>query len=556
VTQPPPNPFGDNPFGDSPFGAPAPFGAAPPTYTAHPPPAGRGAEANTLATLSVIFAFVFAPAGAVLGHLGLSQIARTGQRGRDRALVGLSLSYVIITAAVVSLVVWAATGTSGQHTHPQAGGAASPGQVVPFTPAPVAPLGSLRPPRDLRENAFDHKPDAPRWTYAHPGSVALAGGDSRIVVTAAEDGIMALDASSGNRLWHKPYQPAGFSTDRFWLAGPNDCQLDRADTTIGCMIHDATAKKGIVFFLDVATGAQRGSTTDLDGSSDNYLQRSGDNFVVGLGNGELRGYRADGTLAWQADAHLDYGGYTNYPDQGVILPRSSRAADVYDAATGKPLVHLSEGADNSVAFAAGFAVNDGNRHIVFYDFTGRQTAAIPSDGFRLLDDILTGEPHFGDSEPSSGVYQPLAYNDTTHELRAFDGATGRPLWTSPVANPDQYMAISRVFGSDTTCFLTHGHQGNEIAVKVQACDQPSYNPFLPGVQQLGWLGGFDGQRVMIITSVDRTTNHPTVACLDIATGQQLWDTTFDALPEWIGAATYVKAHTYGLHDETLLQRWA
>jgi len=105
VTPPPPSPLDDNPFS-----APALFGAGPPNYTAPPPLAGQGAEANTLATLSVIFAFVFAPAGAILGHLGLSQIAGTRQRGRERALVGVTLSYVFITATVVVLVVRVALG--------------------------------------------------------------------------------------------------------------------------------------------------------------------------------------------------------------------------------------------------------------------------------------------------------------------------------------------------------------------------------------------------------------------------------------------------------------
>ncbi|MCK8647271.1 sensor domain-containing protein [Mycobacterium colombiense] len=58
-----------------------------------------------LATLSVVFAFVFAPAGLILGHLALAQIRRSGERGRDRALVGVTLSYVFITAAVVALIV-------------------------------------------------------------------------------------------------------------------------------------------------------------------------------------------------------------------------------------------------------------------------------------------------------------------------------------------------------------------------------------------------------------------------------------------------------------------
>lgn len=80
---------------------------------AGPPPRD---EANTLATLSVVFAFVFAPAGAVLGHLGLSQIKRTGQRGRDRALVGLTVSYTLIVVAVAALVIWAVVPSSSSTT--------------------------------------------------------------------------------------------------------------------------------------------------------------------------------------------------------------------------------------------------------------------------------------------------------------------------------------------------------------------------------------------------------------------------------------------------------
>ena len=73
----------------------------PPVISAPPPPPRQ--KANTFATLSVVFAFLFAPAGAVLGHLGLAQIRRTGQRGHDRALIGLTLSYAFILIAVAAL---------------------------------------------------------------------------------------------------------------------------------------------------------------------------------------------------------------------------------------------------------------------------------------------------------------------------------------------------------------------------------------------------------------------------------------------------------------------
>ncbi|AMD54101.1 hypothetical protein ATO49_05635 [Mycolicibacterium fortuitum subsp. fortuitum DSM 46621 = ATCC 6841 = JCM 6387] len=101
---------------------------------AGPPPPSSQDETNTFATLSVVFAFLFAPAGAVLGHLGLSQIKRTGQRGRDRALVGLSLSYTLIVVAVAALVIWAVIPSSSNTTTTEAKTTA-PGDEQPGGPA-------------------------------------------------------------------------------------------------------------------------------------------------------------------------------------------------------------------------------------------------------------------------------------------------------------------------------------------------------------------------------------------------------------------------------------
>jgi hypothetical protein len=95
------DPFGGDPFAGDPFAVGRPGASA----SQAPAPTSGQQETNTLATLSVVFAFVFAPAGVILGHLALSQIHETGDRGRDRALVGVTLSYVFITVAVVALVV-------------------------------------------------------------------------------------------------------------------------------------------------------------------------------------------------------------------------------------------------------------------------------------------------------------------------------------------------------------------------------------------------------------------------------------------------------------------
>lgn len=133
--------FGGTPFGD-PFGMPTnqPPAGPPPVHAPRPDPS----ETNTLATLSVVFAFVFAPAGAILGHLGLGQIASTGQRGRDRALAGITLSYFFITVAVVGLVVWATIGPDvSTTTAATSTTATAPSSTTPTTttttPPPPAP---------------------------------------------------------------------------------------------------------------------------------------------------------------------------------------------------------------------------------------------------------------------------------------------------------------------------------------------------------------------------------------------------------------------------------
>ena len=106
----------------------------PPVISAPPPPLRH--RANTFATLSVVFAFLFAPAGAVLGHLGLAQIRRTGQLGRDRAVIGLTLSYAFILIAVVALVIWTVAGREPERSSTVA---VSPSPAM-SSPTPDEPL--------------------------------------------------------------------------------------------------------------------------------------------------------------------------------------------------------------------------------------------------------------------------------------------------------------------------------------------------------------------------------------------------------------------------------
>jgi peptidyl-prolyl cis-trans isomerase B (cyclophilin B) len=97
VTTPPP-PYGGYP--PSPGGYPGPPYGYPGGY-GYPPPQAT----NTLAIVSLVCAFVFAPLGIVFGHMSLSQIKKTGEEGRGLAIAGLVISYLVVVATVVVVVV-------------------------------------------------------------------------------------------------------------------------------------------------------------------------------------------------------------------------------------------------------------------------------------------------------------------------------------------------------------------------------------------------------------------------------------------------------------------
>jgi Domain of unknown function (DUF4190) len=75
---------------------------------------------NIMAILSLVFAFVFAPAGIVLGHIAKKQIKQTGEQGSGLATAGLVLSYIFTgisliacCAAVIIPAMFSGSGSSG-----------------------------------------------------------------------------------------------------------------------------------------------------------------------------------------------------------------------------------------------------------------------------------------------------------------------------------------------------------------------------------------------------------------------------------------------------------
>lgn len=73
---------------------------APPVYPAQ----AATPPTNTLAILALVLSFVVSIGGIVCGHLALNQIKRTGESGRELALAGLIIGYVLTGIAVLVVI--------------------------------------------------------------------------------------------------------------------------------------------------------------------------------------------------------------------------------------------------------------------------------------------------------------------------------------------------------------------------------------------------------------------------------------------------------------------
>jgi len=214
----PPDPFGRNPFGGTP----------PPLYAGPLPPV----RVNTLATLSVIFAFVFAPVGAVLAHLGLSAIRRTGQPGRRRALIGMTASYVILAVAVVvtAAMLLAATEKACACTPPPQ--PQRPAAAPPTEPhvAPAALERLLTAPRD-GDAAMTLKQTRTGLTLM-PGSVNPAG-------------CLAVISVGDPRLYDSSAERGHYRTDYINNQSPGYAQVEQAVTAYDSVAAAAAARSRI-----------------------------------------------------------------------------------------------------------------------------------------------------------------------------------------------------------------------------------------------------------------------------------------------------------------------
>ena len=96
-------------YGQPAYGPPA-YGQSAPGYGApgYGPPPGYAPQwarpTNTMAILSLVLAFVFAPAGLVLGILARKQIRRTGEQGDGLALAGIIVGGIFSAIFLLMIV--------------------------------------------------------------------------------------------------------------------------------------------------------------------------------------------------------------------------------------------------------------------------------------------------------------------------------------------------------------------------------------------------------------------------------------------------------------------
>ncbi|WP_449280764.1 DUF4190 domain-containing protein, partial [Leucobacter sp.] len=106
----PPRP--GQPFPQQPGSPAAPPAGAPPQQPAGAPPAGYPQPAgapqaplNALALVSFIGSFFVSLVGIICGHIALSQIKKSGERGRGFALAGTIIGYVALAGTILAIVV-------------------------------------------------------------------------------------------------------------------------------------------------------------------------------------------------------------------------------------------------------------------------------------------------------------------------------------------------------------------------------------------------------------------------------------------------------------------
>jgi peptidyl-prolyl cis-trans isomerase B (cyclophilin B) len=186
----------------------------PPPYGAYPPPQ-QGAypgyygypqypqpqPTNTLAIVSLVCAFLFAPLGIIFGHMSMSQIKKTGEEGRGLAIAGLVIGYMITILTIVVVVLSVLFFVQVAHELERLDGMAPDYPGITATPSPPVDnaLPPFDPPKTLGSNCQYPATTEPASKPVKPpqnGRIALDPALIRATITTNQ-GTVGLQLDNG-----------------------------------------------------------------------------------------------------------------------------------------------------------------------------------------------------------------------------------------------------------------------------------------------------------------------------------------------------------------------
>ena len=68
-------------------------------------PQGTGKRTNVLAIIGLVLSIFFPLVGAIVGHVALAQIKKTGEEGRGLALAAVIVGWTLTGLAIIGLIV-------------------------------------------------------------------------------------------------------------------------------------------------------------------------------------------------------------------------------------------------------------------------------------------------------------------------------------------------------------------------------------------------------------------------------------------------------------------
>jgi outer membrane protein assembly factor BamB len=320
------------------------------------------------------------------------------------------------------------------------------------------------------------------WTADGPPTTSALLTDGRTVVAGGQGGVVALDATTGRRLWEYTAPPGGVGFD------PSRVRLAIADGTV------YAATNGAAIALDAATGTQRWRlVSDL---TEGYRSLAGIDVMAGPGVA----YFAHGPDLFSIDPatgdtrwkHVVDGNFAASPeiDGDHVLISNGNGVDALRAATGELVWQHRPDGEN----ASELGVAHG---IAFLTVNVAEVVALdtPTGAVRWRAQVGRGDLAGAEPDRPVVVDDAVIVRGRDEQLHAFEITDGAHRWSLPDRTNGGGTATVAPFAfRDSTGGLvyTGDDQGRIYAFEVAT-----------GTRQWGFEPAADVSPVRVITAADR-----------------------------------------------------